>query len=222
LNGSTIPIQLFGSTVSSSLISKAVTFLKSIDGGRVNVPSSTSYEAFNIVVRKNKTGNFITKFECGSHKYPTGSTARPVTGDAWEIGDIIYNSDYENSSDKCIGWICTKGGIPGTWSTYGSSEEQEIEKIVNRINRTLVIELKASKWSSSAPYTQSYLDSDISPDDYPIISYYVEEGDSIERIQNIKEAFSCIDDGTTYDGYITFTCGTEKPTVDFSVILRGV
>lgn len=222
VSGGSIPISLFGKTVSSSLISEAIAFLKGVGGGSVIIPPSDTYGTLKIVVRKNKIGNFITKFEYNFYRYPINAESRPYTGGSWEVGDIVYNSDFENSDDKCMGWVCTESGIPGKWSRYGGDESQSIETILNRINRTLVIKLRASAWSPTAPYTQKVYDSDITEDDYPIVSYYIEEGSSAERILEVKDAFSCIDDGTTYNGYIEFLCASEKPTVDFDVILRGV
>ena len=43
-------------------------------------------------------------------------TAAPTT-DTYEQGDIVYNS--APASGGYIGWVCTVGGTPGTWKTFG-------------------------------------------------------------------------------------------------------
>jgi len=43
-------------------------------------------------------------------------TAAPTTG-TYQQGDIFYNS--APTSGGYIGWVCTVGGTPGTWKTFG-------------------------------------------------------------------------------------------------------
>lgn len=43
--------------------------------------------------------------------------AAPTTG-TWARGDIVY--DATPSSGGHVGWICTAGGTPGTWKTWGA------------------------------------------------------------------------------------------------------
>ena len=44
-------------------------------------------------------------------------TAAP-TGGTWSLGDLVYNS--APASSGYIGWVCTVGGTPGTWKTFGA------------------------------------------------------------------------------------------------------
>ena len=41
---------------------------------------------------------------------------QPNTGN-WQKGDICYNDDAQ--SGGYVGWICTRGGNPGTWAKFG-------------------------------------------------------------------------------------------------------
>jgi hypothetical protein len=43
-------------------------------------------------------------------------TAAPTTG-TWVQGDIVFNRDP--TAGGFIGWVCTTGGTPGTWKTWG-------------------------------------------------------------------------------------------------------
>lgn len=45
------------------------------------------------------------------------SLVAPSTG-SWNIGDIVYNRSP--SASGFIGWVCTAGGTPGTWKTFGA------------------------------------------------------------------------------------------------------
>jgi len=44
-------------------------------------------------------------------------SAAPTTG-TYLQGDIVYNSAPTAGGN--IGWVCTAGGTPGTWKTFGS------------------------------------------------------------------------------------------------------
>jgi hypothetical protein len=46
----------------------------------------------------------------------TGSAA--PTGGTYRIGDMVF--DTSPSAGGTIGWVCTVGGTPGTWKTFGS------------------------------------------------------------------------------------------------------
>ena len=48
------------------------------------------------------------KFEVGPGSPTTGSYVK---------GDVIWNDDPKPSG--YVGWICTRGGNPGTWAKFG-------------------------------------------------------------------------------------------------------
>lgn len=39
-------------------------------------------------------------------------------GQAWSVGDIVYNTAPATSAP--IGWVCTVAGSPGTWKAFGT------------------------------------------------------------------------------------------------------
>lgn len=47
----------------------------------------------------------------------TTGTAAPASG-AWAPGDIVWNASP--AAGGFAGWICTAGGSPGTWKTFGA------------------------------------------------------------------------------------------------------
>ena len=46
----------------------------------------------------------------------TSGATQPREGN-WQKGDICYNDDAQ--SGGYVGWICTRGGNPGTWAKFG-------------------------------------------------------------------------------------------------------
>ncbi len=46
----------------------------------------------------------------------TSGATQPRQGN-WQKGDICYNDDAQ--SGGYVGWICTRGGNPGTWAKFG-------------------------------------------------------------------------------------------------------
>jgi hypothetical protein len=52
----------------------------------------------------------------GTRRMKWGSAA-PTTG-TWTQGDIVFN--WSPTAGGFIGWVCTAGGPPGTWNTFGA------------------------------------------------------------------------------------------------------
>lgn len=55
-------------------------------------------------------------FRGGAMKFVGTGTAAPASG-TYVQGDIVYNETP--ASAGFIGWVCTVGGTPGTWKTFG-------------------------------------------------------------------------------------------------------
>lgn len=75
--------------------------LNSVAGGQY--PTLTG---FKLAATSQVTGRVVTN-----------GTAAPVSG-TWNQGDIVYNT--APSAGGTVGWVCTTGGSPGTWKTFGS------------------------------------------------------------------------------------------------------
>lgn len=123
-NSTPVPVQAFGSTVSKSLINKAVNHLKSVGGGEVSVPVPDGYTYsvlpnFIISVVSDGSGGFFTRYQVYSWREPIGKEERPYGGD-WVVGDVVYNYAASRSTYPCIGWICSRSGSSGMWEQIGS------------------------------------------------------------------------------------------------------
>ena len=42
---------------------------------------------------------------------------RPPTKGKWNKGDTVWNTNPRE--DAPIGWVCTMGGNPGQWNSFG-------------------------------------------------------------------------------------------------------
>lgn len=87
-----------------------------------------------------------------------------------------------------------------------------------RANRNKELILPATAWSSSAPYTQSINMAGVTSADVPVGCPKIPIGASAEY----KKSTTYIDGFTTEDGRIAFYCNRKRPTVDVTVIIKGV
>lgn len=115
LQNKAIPIGIFGSNVVSA-IADGIAYLTAAGGGRISVPADSTHFELEIKVYKDRNGAYHTNFEYYYDRYPT-TESRPYTSEDWQIGDIIRNS--QPNVDKCMGWVCTTAGTPGTWTPFG-------------------------------------------------------------------------------------------------------
>lgn len=63
----------------------------------------------------NRAGDMIILLSGG--KSLSWGSAAPTTG-TWVQGDIRFNTGA--AAGGTIGWVCTSGGTPGTWKTFGT------------------------------------------------------------------------------------------------------
>lgn len=59
--------------------------------------------------------NGVAYAQVGGKRHSIGTTA-PTAG-TWAHGDIVYQANPVSGGH--VGWICTSGGTPGTWSSFG-------------------------------------------------------------------------------------------------------
>ena len=83
---------------------------------------------------------------------------------------------------------------------------------VDNKHMTAQITLNASKWSTTAPYTQTVQVSGIISTDRPHYGVIYSSNQEAE-----KEAFSLVDDLDTANGSVTFTCFADKPSVNLTI-----
>lgn len=67
-------------------------------------------------VRNSQCENYATGAG-GSSRTETFGTAAPAAG-TWFVGDIVWNS--APAAAGTMGWVCTTGGTPGTFKTFGA------------------------------------------------------------------------------------------------------
>lgn len=115
-----LPISMFG-IPSKHSIDLAINYLIEHGGGSVKIPERDSINTLIINVIKNKNRESKSQFIYYNYRPPIGEEERPYGCGSWRVGDIIMNSDLENSDDKTLYWTCTKGGTPGTW-IYSTGE----------------------------------------------------------------------------------------------------
>ena len=85
-----------------------------------------------------------------------------------------------------------------------------------------VVQLRASAFSSTAPYTARIEVAGLKASDTPIISHKLQ--DNLTDIGTIKacwKAYSCIDKIETYDGYMLIKCFRKKPQRDIWLMAKG-
>lgn len=75
-----------------------------------NLPVPTDTDHIGRCVLKSIGGSAST------NAFITYGNSTPATG-TWNVGDIIYDSSP--TTGGFIGWVCTTGGTPGTWKTFG-------------------------------------------------------------------------------------------------------
>lgn len=105
---------------------------------------------------------------------------------------------------------------------FGQNDINAITGEINRMTREVELTLRASGWSTSAPYTQTVAVEGLTAGDNPILVKVIPAGATPEQVKAYNKAFGMIDDGDTADGQATFRCFNKKPAVDMTVGLKGV
>ena len=100
--------------------------------------------------------------------------------------------------------------------------QSEVNAEINKIEAVKTATLSASGWTSSAPYTQTVTVSGTSANDRPIISIYLGTSPTAVNVKAQNKAWGMVDRAVSATNSITFYCYNKKPTVDFSVQIKGV
>ena len=86
--------------INSDTGSQGGIFINNILDNYTNLLDSGDYAGFSYSIQKQSQG-----------------ASAPTDGD-WSVGDKVYNSSP--SASGTVGWVCTSGGTPGTWKTFGA------------------------------------------------------------------------------------------------------
>lgn len=85
-----------------------------------------------------------------------------------------------------------------------------------------VVLLRASAFSSTAPYTARIDMAGLKASDTPIISHKLQDGvTDAGAIKGAWKAYSCIDKVETYDGYMLIKSFRKKPIQDIWLAVKG-
>ena len=98
----------------------------------------------------------------------------------------------------------------------------EVNDKINKIEAVKTATLSASGWSNTVPYTQSISVAGTSANDRPIISIYLGISPTAVNVKAQNKAWGMVDRAVSSTNTITFYCYNKKPTVDFSVQIKGV
>lgn len=97
------------------------------------------------------------------------------------------------------------------------TNQEQIEKM----KRTIQARLLASKWSSTAPFTQTVSVAGITQQDNPVMLKALTGSESEAVVKAYNKAYGFLVSGETRAGSIVVTA-YKKPAIDFDIILKGV
>ena len=93
---------------------------------------------------------------------------------------------------------------------------------LNKMASTKTVTIPTSGWSSSAPYTQDVAVSGITASNMPEVYLHYPDSITASNAEAYVEAYGYINKVVTGAGKITVTAFYEKPSVDVTVMLKGV
>jgi membrane protein involved in colicin uptake len=99
--------------------------------------------------------------------------------------------------------------------TAAENAEKNAKDYADSLHKLFSVNLPASGWSASSPYTQTVAVEGILGTDTP--HYSVVYSSNAETALAQKEAFAMVDDLDTADGSVTFTCFEDKPEVNIPI-----
>ena len=127
----------------------------------------------------------------------------------------------ENNSDGTVSLIdatsYTQEGTP-----FGANDVNAITKSVNALYQEIIVTIPANAWGTSAPYAQKVSVPTVKATDSLSMGKAHTKSSPVTDIETYDEMAGLITAAEVTDGYVTFYCAAEKPTVDFKVKLKGV
>lgn len=105
---------------------------------------------------------------------------------------------------------------------FGANDMNATNEEVNRMGNSVVVNLLASKWSESIPFTQAVAIPGMKATDKVGIHLHAPKDLAADVAKLRQKLTPMITDGESGEGIMTFYCGVKKPTADFQVLLTGV
>lgn len=135
---------------------------------------------------------------------------------------IIQNDDGTVSFDDVTDY--TQDG-----DIYSAGDVNETNKAVNQnagdiadIQKLRYATFKADDWSQSAPYIQRVVVPGMTVNDVPIISLHIADGTTSVDVKSQSKAYGYVDRAVSGGGQLVLYCYNSKPSVDFTVAIKGV
>nr|DAK69190.1 MAG TPA: hypothetical protein [Caudoviricetes sp.] len=135
---------------------------------------------------------------------------------------IIQNDDGTVSFDDVTDY--TQDG-----DIYSAGDVNETNKAVNQnagdiadIQKLRYATFKADDWSQSAPYIQRVVVPGMTVNDVPIISLHIADGTTSVDAKSQSKAYGYVDRAVSGGGQLVLYCYNSKPSVDFTVAIKGV
>jgi len=146
-----------------------------------------------------------------------GSAGEYSPETVYAVGDYCV---YNNVMYRCVKIKDVEGGEwdPECWE---ATTVMDAVKKLEMHQEQHYITLPADGWGTEAPYVQAAELSGASTADVPVIGLSL-TGDTAAGRKAEKKAWSCVDKAEAGNGVITFTCYDKVPTVDITVIVKGV
>ena len=136
--------------------------------------------------------------------------------------ELYYNGEMESYFSQLTEYVTKCGqeavGLDDTTSSATTSySSAAIDKKLAAITTILTVTLKADSWTQNddGSYTQSVSASNVTADSYPL--WYIKGTPSATEY----ESFCYISSMETGEGTLTFTCSSDVPTVDLTIIVKG-
>lgn len=97
-----------------------------------------------------------------------------------------------------------------------------LKHLQDYFKKVRVVQLRASTFSDTAPYTARVEVAGLKASDTPIISHKIQDGvTDVGAIKGAWKAYSCIDKIETYDGYMLVKSFRKKPIQDIWLAVKG-
>lgn len=136
--------------------------------------------------------------------------------------ELYYNSEMDNYFAELTAYVdkCGQESLgldDSTSSTKTSYSSEKIDSLLAAITTITEVTVLASAWTadSSGRYTQTCTVENITAESYP--DWYLKGSPTADEY----ESFCYISSMETNDGSVTFTCASDVPTHDLTIMIKG-
>lgn len=137
-------------------------------------------------------------------------------------GGLVTLEDQTQYQEE--GDIFSAADINATNTAINSNTEglAKAEKAIEELQDKVVVNLPASGWSGTAPYTQTIPLPRIKSTDNPIPGMLYPDNLTEDKKAQIDKSSNMITEIETLDGLLKVICQFKRPTADLILALKGV